>query len=56
MGCTNTIGSYECSCDEGFVLSFDGHTCAGESLPSSLSFDLLVSLYSESNFTCLNGA
>eukprot|EP00058_Branchiostoma_floridae_P014629 XP_002600117.1 hypothetical protein BRAFLDRAFT_66626 [Branchiostoma floridae] len=26
--CTNTIGSYSCSCSEGFALDGDGHTCA----------------------------
>lgn len=27
--CTNTIGSYNCSCDDGYRLSSDGHTCLG---------------------------
>jgi len=27
--CTNTFGSYECSCDPGFVLMDDNRTCAG---------------------------
>lgn len=28
-GCDNTLGSYECSCDDGFNLSDDEHTCTG---------------------------
>jgi len=37
MGCVNTIGSYECTCEDGFVLSIDGHVCAGESFEKSLA-------------------
>ena len=28
--CTDTAGSYHCSCDSGYVLDEDGHTCNGE--------------------------
>ena len=27
--CTNIVGSYECSCWQGYFLSNDQHTCAG---------------------------
>ena len=27
--CTNTIGSYRCSCNSGYRLGTDGHTCNG---------------------------
>ena len=27
--CTNTEGSYECSCRNGYVLDSDGHNCSG---------------------------
>ena len=27
--CTNTIGSFICSCQDGFVLHSDGFTCQG---------------------------
>ena len=28
--CNNTIGSYYCSCHEGYELSNDSHTCIGK--------------------------
>ena len=27
--CNNTIGSYSCSCNDGFVLAYDRRTCLG---------------------------
>ena len=27
--CTNTEGSFECSCRNGYVLESDGHNCSG---------------------------
>ena len=34
--CDNTIGSYTCTCNIGYQLSEDGHTCEGESDTSVL--------------------
>lgn len=31
--CTNTVGSFTCSCNTGFELDSDGHTCTGRSKP-----------------------
>ena len=30
--CMNSIGSYNCSCDDGYRLSSDGHTCLGNNI------------------------
>lgn len=27
--CTNTIGSYQCSCEDGYILNKDNHSCEG---------------------------
>ena len=27
--CDNTVGSYECSCEQGYILDDDGLTCIG---------------------------
>ena len=27
--CTNTFGSYYCSCEEGYTLDFNGFNCTG---------------------------
>ena len=27
--CTNTIGTYICSCDSGYILYNNGHNCTG---------------------------
>ena len=30
QSCTNTIGSYTCSCNTGYTLNSDGYTCDGK--------------------------
>ena len=30
QGCNNTVGSFSCSCSEGFELNSDGLSCNGE--------------------------
>ena len=30
QNCSNTIGSYVCSCNEGFIIDVDRLTCDGE--------------------------
>ena len=35
--CTNSEGSYECSCSEGYALMPDLRTCAGNTLTHTLS-------------------
>ena len=27
--CTNTPGSYQCNCNNGYTLNLDGHNCSG---------------------------
>lgn len=36
-GCTNTVGSYNCTCDSGYMLNVDGSTCDG-----TLTFKLFI--------------
>ncbi len=35
--CTNSIGSYQCSCQSGYLLNQDGRGCDGESFDHSMS-------------------
>ena len=37
--CTNTDGSYTCSCNSGFTLDADGHSCTGTFIVSSIVTD-----------------
>ena len=37
--CINTVGSFECACEDGFVLDNDGRTCNGtNTLPCTYIF------------------
>ena len=42
--CTNTNGSYYCSCDAGFSLAADGRSCTGNSNLSRIVHLLIVAL------------
>ena len=42
--CTNTQGSYYCSCNEGYQLEEDNSTCAGATLTLSEILSLSLSL------------
>ena len=37
QNCSNTAGSYQCYCDEGYELSSDDHTCVGKMSPITFS-------------------
>jgi len=37
VNCTNTIGSYNCSCPTGYYLDEDGFNCNGESFLTEVS-------------------
>ena len=34
--CFNTVGSYYCGCDDGYLLGSDNHTCTGNSTTEKL--------------------
>ena len=38
MMCTNTVGSFQCSCNAGFALSADNFSCDGKELNEFLAF------------------
>ena len=44
--CTNTEGSYYCSCDNGFVLAADNRTCTGYCCNNSCFIDTTNSQWS----------
>ena len=43
--CTNTIGSYICGCNSGFVLNNDGATCNGEYYMKHTHMFILICIY-----------
>ena len=42
QNCTNTNGSYTCSCNTGYRLGSDGHSCFGTKINNNYSSDLSV--------------
>ena len=36
--CNNTIGSYQCYCEDGYRLDSDEHTCNGNHITSSVHY------------------
>ena len=42
QGCTNTAGSYTCSCQAGFELNADGFTCNGNALTGPRTHNMLL--------------
>ena len=44
QSCNNTIGSYQCSCNEGYVLDSDKHTCYGNGYNNIIVFHYIYLL------------
>ena len=38
QGCDNLVGSFQCTCNDGYALNTDGKTCTGTSLKYFLIF------------------
>ena len=45
--CTNMIGSFSCSCHEGFVLDNDGLTCQGKVILLKIFKCIIFTIYSQ---------
>ena len=59
QNCHNTVGSYYCSCDDGYTLNEDGHSCDGTLLFKILLYtdiasDQLVGMLSKDAITCIH--
>lgn len=54
--CINTIGSYSCRCNVGFLLQMDNKTCLKDICPSDNDCDHLCIKGRDQNFcSCLKG-
>ena len=40
--CTNTVGSYVCSCNEGFTLASDRRNCTGKPWPRNFTIIIII--------------
>ena len=45
QNCSNTIGSYTCSCGSGYRLASDGHSCNGKYSTSTVVRSELLIIY-----------
>ena len=43
--CTNTNGSYYCTCVDGYALSSDNHTCTGNDYNWDISYSTTINNY-----------
>ena len=42
VNCENLPGSYQCSCDNGWLLEADGHSCSGMGIVCKISFYVIL--------------
>ena len=47
--CTNTAGSFTCSCNSGYTLAADGHSCIGKFL-TSFNLSIILSVFGTLEF------
>ena len=43
--CSNTVGSYNCSCQSGYKLTDDNHTCIGKLLMCNAHIYIYIYIY-----------
>ena len=47
--CTNTPGSYQCNCNNGYTLNLDGHNCSGNMKYGNFIIIMLLNIFSDIN-------
>lgn len=43
--CTNTVGSFQCSCNDGYLLDDDGRSCDGTLICNNVIVTVYVHMY-----------
>ncbi|XP_066275437.1 uncharacterized protein [Branchiostoma lanceolatum] len=55
QNCTNTIGSFSCSCQNGYTLNGDSVSCDGWDLPASCPTDSYINLPNNKTYVSVSG-